>query len=61
MNITITDLAIAFEKWETNYRLEPQSFMTAEEMTKSGVSELSADRAAYMMELLVTKEAHETK
>lgn len=55
MNITITDLAIAFEKWETNYRLEPQSFMTAEETSKAGVSKLSADRAAYMMELLTNK------
>lgn len=61
MNITIKDLAVAFEEWETNYRLEPSTFMTTEEISKLEVSELSADRAAYMMELLKTKETHETK
>jgi hypothetical protein len=50
--ITLEQLAIAFELWETGYRADPSKYMTQEECIKADVSELSADRAAYFQELL---------
>lgn len=52
VSATIGQLAEAFEAWENGFRAEPSRFMTAEECAASQVSELSASRAAYFMELL---------
>lgn len=46
--------ARAFEAWENGYRAEPSKFMTAEECASAGVSDLSAQRAAYFSELLAS-------
>jgi hypothetical protein len=51
-NVTLEQLAKAFEIWETNFRLEPSEFLTKEEVASIGVSQLSADRASYFLELL---------
>ena len=49
---TLQDFAKAFEKWENGYRVNPGAFMTNEEVAASEVSEVSAGRAEYFMELL---------
>ena len=45
-------LARAFEAWETGYRANPTTFRTPEESAALGVSQVSAERADYMLELL---------
>lgn len=52
ITVNITQMAKAFEAWENGYRANPSAFMTPEECSASGVSELSADRAAYFRELI---------
>lgn len=49
---SIENMAKAFEAWENNLRADPGKFMTAEEVAAAGVSQLSADRAAYFCSLL---------
>lgn len=51
---TIEQTAKAFEAWENGFRADPQKFMTADEVATAEVSQLSADRAAYLHELLIT-------
>lgn len=50
--ITLEQAALAFEKWESNYRANPTEFLTSEQALDIGVSEISANRAAYFIELL---------
>ncbi len=50
--VTLTQLAKAFEAWENDFRAKPSEYLTAEEASAAEVSELSADRAAYFLELL---------
>lgn len=53
MNNTILGkFAKAFELWEQGFRTDPTKFLTYEEAAKMGVSELSAERAAYFYQLL---------
>jgi hypothetical protein len=52
MNVTLEQMAKAFEAWENGFRAEPSKFLTAEECAAAEVSTLSADRAAYFRELL---------
>lgn len=49
---SLRQLAEAFEAWENGFRAEPTKFMTADECAAAQVSDLSASRAAYFMELL---------
>ena len=49
---TTGQLAQAFEAWENGFRSDPSNFMTQEECAAANVSTISADRAAYLMELL---------
>jgi hypothetical protein len=52
MNVTLEQMARAFEAWENGFRAEPAKYMTAEECAAANVSKLSADRATYFRELL---------
>jgi hypothetical protein len=49
---SLQDFAIAFEKWEKDYRVNPTTYLTTEEIANCDLSELSVDRAEYFMELL---------
>ena len=51
-NLTLTQMAQAFEAWENGFRAAPSEYMTAEECAAAQVSELSAQRAAFFAELL---------
>lgn len=50
--VTIPLLATAFAAWETDFRLEPAGYLSAEEAKLLGVDELSARRAEHMMALI---------
>lgn len=43
--------AKVFEAWEADYRTQPETYLTHEQCAEMGVSELSADRAAYFCKL----------
>lgn len=45
-------LAQAFDAWENGYRTNPTTFRTPEESAALGVSQVSAERADYLIELL---------
>lgn len=50
-------LELAFEAWETGYRIEPSKFRPPEECAWLNVSQVSAERADYFFELLVIEQA----
>lgn len=50
---TLQEFAVAFEKWENGYRINPSAFMSNEEVASAEVSEVSAGRAEFFMELLM--------
>lgn len=50
--VTLEQLALAFEAWENNRRVEPTRFLSDADCAVMEVSDLAADRAAYMYELL---------
>lgn len=52
MNIDLQELAVAFQKWEVDYRVNPEEYMTTEEIAQSGVEEISVLRAEYLLQLL---------
>jgi hypothetical protein len=52
LTATIVQMAVAFEKWENDYRANPELYMTVEQTAAAGVSTLSADRAAHFYALL---------
>lgn len=54
IRVSLVQMAKAFEAWENDYRADPQSFMTDEEVAAAEVSQLSARRASYFHELLNT-------
>lgn len=54
ITVSLKQMAQAFEAWENGFRADPTKFLTAEETAALGVSEVSADRAAYFHELLTT-------
>lgn len=56
VTVTTEQLAKAFEAWENGFRAEPSKFLTAEECAAAEVSALSADRAAYLMALLIAQQ-----
>jgi len=43
--------AKVFEAWEKDFRVQPEQYLTHEQCAEMGVSELSADRAAYFCKL----------
>ncbi len=49
---TLQDFAIAFEKWENDYRVNPTQYLSPTQCAEMQVSELSAKCAEYFMELL---------
>lgn len=49
---TLEDFAIAFEKWENDYRVSPSNYYTAEQTATMQVSDVSANRAMHFMALL---------
>lgn len=53
MNVTLEQMAKAFEAWENGFRADPSAYLTAEECAALEVSAVSADRAAYFQELLI--------
>jgi hypothetical protein len=58
ISVTIEQMAKAFEAWENYFRADMSRYMTTEECAASNVSRLSADRAAYFMEILVINSQH---
>lgn len=50
--LTLTEAAKAFEAWETAYRENPQAFIHPDVTARSGVSDVSHERAVYFMQLL---------
>lgn len=53
---TLQDFAVAFDKWEKEYRSNPTEFLSQEAMAELDVSELSIKCAEYFMQLLNEKE-----
>jgi hypothetical protein len=51
---SLEQMARAFEAWESDFRANPQEFMSGGACAAAGVSELSANRAAYFYELLIS-------
>lgn len=60
MNITHDDLVQAFADWESNYRTNPDNFMSKEEVAAMEVAPLSEQCAIYFMALLSQRRAPET-
>lgn len=60
MNITHDDLVQAFADWENDLRLNPDTFMTPEEVTAAAVASVSELRALHLMALLRQRRAPET-
>ena len=52
MNIDLQELAVAFQKWEADYQVNPEEYMTVDEIAQSGVEEISVLRAEYLLQLL---------
>jgi hypothetical protein len=50
--LTKQDLERAFEAWEKGFRVRPEAYRTADECLYLSVSQVSAERADYMFELL---------
>jgi len=57
MNVTHEKLVQAFEDWETNFRANPDKFMTVDEMAAMEVAPLAQASAIYFMALLRQREA----
>ena len=56
LNITKAQLELAFEAWEQGFRIDPDKFRTAEEVADLSVSQVSAERADYLFELLAMQQ-----
>jgi hypothetical protein len=56
MTVSLEQMAQAFEAWENGFRADPTKYLSAAECAAANVSELSADRAAYLCELLARAE-----
>jgi hypothetical protein len=52
MNVTLESLTQAFADWETNFRANPDNFMTADEVAAMAVAPLAEQSAIYFMALL---------
>lgn len=50
--VTLERLAEAFEAWEIGFRCTPSQYLSHEECAAMDVSQVSAERAAYLLELL---------
>lgn len=51
-DVTRAQVEQAFEAWERGYRIEPEKYRTADECKCLSVSQVSAERADYFVELL---------
>lgn len=49
---TLQDFMIAFQKWEDDFRINPENYQTSEDTANADVSEVSQDRAVHFMALL---------
>jgi len=56
MNYELIDFVVAFEKWENDFRINPDLYFTSEEVQAMTASEVSKDRASYFLALLESKE-----
>ena len=52
IQITEASAAAAFAEWETAYRQSPSDFLTAEEVLRMAVADVSTRSAIYFMALL---------
>jgi hypothetical protein len=52
MTYTLQDFAGAFQKWEEDYRANPEEFLTQEQASQLGVDDLAKERAEFFMALL---------
>lgn len=59
LTLTHEDLVQAFADWESNFRLNPDSFMTTAEVAAMGVAPLAEQSAIYFMALLRQRRAPE--
>jgi len=55
MNYELIDFVVAFEKWENDFRINPDLYFTSEEVQAMDASEVSKDRASYFLALLESK------
>lgn len=60
MNFTHDDLVQAFADWESNYRTNPDNFMSKEEVAAMAVAPLAEQSAIYFMALLRQRRSQET-
>jgi len=56
MNYELIDFVVAFEKWENDFRINPDLYYTSDEVQAMEVQEVSKDRASYFLALLESKE-----
>jgi len=52
MELDLENLVKAFQKWEDNYRADPDEFLSPYQIAELEVSQVSVDRAEYFMALL---------
>lgn len=52
MELTEAQAAAAFALWEERCRAEPSDFLTADEVARSKVADLSTQRAIYFLALV---------
>lgn len=60
MNFTHDDLVQAFADWESDFRLNPETFLTHDEAAAMEVAPLAEQRATYFAALLRQRRAPET-
>ena len=49
---TIQDFMVAFQKWEDDFRVNPENYQTPEDTACADITEVSQDRAVHFMALL---------
>ena len=52
MSVTLEQLILAFELWESDFRSDPTKYSTDAEVASLDVSQVSIERGHHMMQLL---------
>ena len=52
MKVNLESLTQAFEDWETEYRANPENFLTQEEVAQLETADVSKARAIHLLALL---------
>ena len=52
LNVTLKSATAVFGDWESDYRADPASFMTTEEVAAMAIASVSEARAIYFLALL---------